>query len=70
MFTYSHIQWAFHAYMPKRYSQNEYKTLNQKTTTSKYSYTLVVVRKSTHLLKLIHLQYHLQCKNKCKYNTQ
>ena len=55
---------------PKRYSQNECTTLDQKTTASKCSYTLVAVRKSTPLLQLKYLQYHLQCKNKREYNTQ
>ena len=55
MFTKSHIQWASHAHIPKRHSQNEYKTLNQKTTASKCSYTLAAVRKSTLLLKLRYL---------------
>ena len=54
---------------PKRYSQNECKTLEQKTTASKYSYTLATVQKSAPLLYLRYLQYHLPCKNKREYNT-
>ena len=40
---------------PKGYSQNEYKTLNQKTTASKCSYTLAAVGKSAALLQLKYL---------------
>ena len=55
---------------PKRYSQNECKTLDQKTTASKCSCTLVAVRKSVPLLYFKYLLYHLQCKNTREYNTQ
>ena len=47
MYVYiTYTQWASHTFTPKSYSQNEYKTLNQKATTLKCSYTLAAVRKS------------------------